>query len=323
MRAHTITAQARVGGKGRTMRTVVPAGMLALSLAVAVLAATASSASARFLAPWYCSTVPTPSEQIPGDCLDSQLHPGVDGVPGSEGCVARCSSSFDFGDRRVGTASPAQRFALMFTKSDLPQCSGQCPAFPQTFTPSISVSGDYVQTNDCPPKLSLQIRGCIITVTFAPTGTGPTSGTLSTGTDPAVAAFCGGCPIATGPTVKLTGRGVTRPTPPALPLLLSAYVYGKLDKKVTIRAITNNDSTVVAGGGVNKTKKRLAAGEKTKIKVTLKHLKRLERSYVENNMARVTFRFAATDEFGQTATEKVMSVFCRRVIPRPGPCDGH
>jgi hypothetical protein len=311
MRAQTITAQ--LGGKRRTMRTIVPAGMLALSLAAVALAATASDASARFLDPWYCPPPPTPlpteySEQFPERCLDRSLHPG---------------RGFDFGDRQVGTTSPVQRFALVFTRSDVPQCSGQCPEFPQTFTPSISVSGDYAQTNDCPPTLSVQIRGCIITVTFAPTGTGPTSGTLSTGTDPAVAAVCGGCPAATGPTVKLTGRGVTRPTPPALPLLLSAYPGGKLGKKVTIRAITNNDSTVVAGGGVNKTKKRLAAGEETKFEVKLKHLKRLKRSYVENDMARVTFRFAATDEFGQTATEKVRSVFCRRVIPRPGPCDGH
>jgi hypothetical protein len=51
MRAHTITTQARVGARGRTRRTIVPRGILALSLAVALVAATASTAS----------TTPTPS----------------------------------------------------------------------------------------------------------------------------------------------------------------------------------------------------------------------------------------------------------------------
>jgi hypothetical protein len=50
MRAHTITAKARVGARGRTKRTIVPRGILALSLAVALVAATASTAS----------TTPTP-----------------------------------------------------------------------------------------------------------------------------------------------------------------------------------------------------------------------------------------------------------------------
>ena len=79
-------------------------------------------------------------------------------------------ASFDFGDRQVGTTSPAQRFAaggLDAGESD-----------PRPSTPAISVSGDYAQTNNCPPTLSAgafpQIQGCLITVTFVPTGTGPT-----------------------------------------------------------------------------------------------------------------------------------------------------
>ena len=78
-----------------------------------------------------------------------------------------------------------------------------------TINPRISVPGDYAQTNDCPPTLSAyprQLQGCIITVTFAPTSTGPKNGTLSTGPG--------------GPTATLTGNGVTTPTPPALPLTL-------------------------------------------------------------------------------------------------------
>ena len=46
MRAHTITTKARVGGRGRRKRTIVPRGILALSLAVVLFATTASSAGA-------------------------------------------------------------------------------------------------------------------------------------------------------------------------------------------------------------------------------------------------------------------------------------
>ena len=47
MRAHTITTKTRVGGRGRARRTIVPGGILTLSLAVVLLAATASTASAE------------------------------------------------------------------------------------------------------------------------------------------------------------------------------------------------------------------------------------------------------------------------------------
>ena len=46
MRAHTITTEARARGGGPGKRTVVPRGILALSLAVVLLAAAASTASA-------------------------------------------------------------------------------------------------------------------------------------------------------------------------------------------------------------------------------------------------------------------------------------
>jgi hypothetical protein len=46
MRAHTITPQARAGARGRMKRRIVPGGILALSLAVVLLAAAASTASA-------------------------------------------------------------------------------------------------------------------------------------------------------------------------------------------------------------------------------------------------------------------------------------
>src|SRR5262245_190692 len=94
MRAHAITTKAS---------TTVSGGILALGLAVVLLAATASTASADKglterssgagpsspnLSPWYCpppATPPTTLEQVQG-CLDFSPEP-----------------SFGFGDRQVGT----------------------------------------------------------------------------------------------------------------------------------------------------------------------------------------------------------------------------
>jgi hypothetical protein len=279
MRAHTITTKARVGARGPTKRTIVPRGILALSLAVVLLAATASTASAeRSLSPWYCPplpTSPTTLEQIPGGCLDQ-----YGGGP-----------SFDFGDRQLGTTSPAQGFALGVFCLPNAACN-------ETLNPRIGVSGDYAQTNNCPPTLSAtgpgQVQGCVITVTFTPTGTGPKNGTLSTG--------------AGGPTVALSGSGVTTPTPPVLPLRLGASAgsrFALLKRKLEITAITNYDSTLVVGGGVKKTTKQLAAHETTTIKAKVKHLKRLKEKPEGTGKPKVTMKLAATDEFSQTATKEI------------------
>jgi hypothetical protein len=261
-----------------------------LSLAVVLLAATTSTASAATVHTWNCpppSTPPTAVEEIPDGCL------GPDGFS-----PARI---FDFGNHQIGTTSPAQRFAL--------GVSGD------TFNPRISVSGDYAQTNNCPPTLSApegQIQGCLITVTFAPTGTGPRHGTLSTGPG--------------GPTVRLLGIGRVVPWEP-LELEVGqssmSKTEAKLKSKLTIHATTNNDSMVVVSGDVKRTTKRLAAGEETKIKVGYKHKKQLKRRQVERDRVGVKIRFAATDEFDQTATEKMKVVLCHRVIRSDPWCDLH
>jgi hypothetical protein len=178
----------RVHGRaGRMKRRIVPGGILALGLAVVLLAATASTASAeRTVVPWYCPSPPTPTttvEQVQ-ECIDRGplWWDAATGLP--------VAGSFDFGDRQLGTTSTAQSFALGVWDND-------------SFNPRIGVSGDYAQTNNCPPTLSAgalpQIQGCLITVTFTPTSTGPKHGTLSTGTG--------------GPTAALAGNGVTTPTP--------------------------------------------------------------------------------------------------------------
>jgi hypothetical protein len=146
-------------------RTII----LALSLAVVLLGATASTASAgRVVGTWNC---PPPPPAPPSPLGDPQIQ--------------RCFGplgSFDFGYHRLGT-SASQRFALGVYDND-------------TFSPTIGVSGDYAQTNNCPLTLSApegRVQGCNIDVTFTPTGKGPRLGTLTTGPG--------------GPTVALTGGG--------------------------------------------------------------------------------------------------------------------
>ena len=269
--------------------------ILTLSLTLVLLAATASTAGAgRGLAPWYCSppvTPPTTIGEIPPGCLGHVSLP--DGPP----------ESFYFGDRQVGTASPVQRFGFGAWCQDPYACY-------ENFNPSIEVTGDYAQTNNCASTLSavyppIELQGCLISVTYAPTGIGSDEGTLSTGPG--------------GPTLTLTGNGVATPTPPALPLRLSVQAERgppgsprvHLKTELEFLGITNNTSMVVARGDIKRTTAQLVAGlpDPTRIKGRLAHLKRLEQS--TKHRLKLEIKFAATDEFGQTATDKLKVTLCK------------
>jgi hypothetical protein len=286
MRAHTITTKAS---------TIVSGGILALGLAVVLLAATASTASADKNLDLWCAPLPTTSTplwQIDGGCSEP--------VGRREG--------FDFGDRKVGTTSPAQGFALgIQTVNDI-------------FIPTISVSGDYTQTNNC----TTVIYSCLITVTFTPTGTGPKRGTLRTGPG--------------GPTVALTGKGVTTPTPPVLPLTLDVYVRDPqpLKRGGVVGVVNINharmeigphchmlgcpvyDAKLVLGGDVIKTTKRFKVGaEITRrvrhrpIEARVKHLKQLRK---EPTNPKITIKFTATDEFGQRVIDERKVKLCSPLV---------
>ena len=107
-------------------------------------------------------------------------------------------TSLTFAGQAVGTTSAAQQVTL--TKD----CTGTndtlCLPLSEgpTFNTSISVSGPFGQTNNCPAALTASPLpptkvSCTINVTFAPTATGAASGTLTTG--------------AGGPTASLAGTG--------------------------------------------------------------------------------------------------------------------
>jgi hypothetical protein len=74
--------------------------------------------------------------------------------------------SLTFAARKVGTTSAAQ----VVTVSN--------PGATPLKVTSITVTGDFAETNDCPAKLT-DGKSCTINVTFSPTATGTRTGTLS------------------------------------------------------------------------------------------------------------------------------------------------
>jgi hypothetical protein len=245
------------------MKRIVPRTVLTLSLTVVVLAATAGSSHAtRTISP----------------------------------------TSVEFGNRQVGTTSPAQAFTLRVRCTiTLQGCN-----ITDTFSPSISVSGEFSQTNNCPIQMTGLANtpgtSCTINVSFTPTSTGSKDGILSTG--------------AGGPTAVLHGTGVTFPTPPTPPTPGPAPPTLTLDldakkqelrKTVTFFATTNVDATLSAGGSVKPTSKQLKGGVKTKVTAKFKSSirKNLEKTLNKHGLAKVFVDAVATDQFGNADPQEI------------------
>jgi len=238
-------------------------------------------------------------------------------------------TSTDYGNRQVGTTGPAQAFTLRVRCTLVVFPTTKC--IEDTFSPSISItsgqfgltSSQFAQTNNCPATMTgLATKpgvdpqegetSCTINVTFTPTSTGPKVGTLRTGSG--------------GPTAGLSGSGVTTPTPPtpptpgppppsegepqpgfpALQLDLDAKKQ-ELRKKLTFFATTNVDSTLVAGGSIKQSTKRLEGTVKTKIKAKLKSKKRkqLAQRLDRKNNAKAKVEASAASETSGTAIDEI------------------
>jgi hypothetical protein len=251
-------------------RSIVSRGILTLSVTVALVAIPVSSAMA-----------------------DRTLDPGT----------------VDFGPRQVGTTSPAQTHELR-AFCDAPQlvCIFIALAGGDPFDPNVSVTGDFAQTNDCVGILQgalPQGQSCSIQTVFTPTSPGPKEGILSTGPD--------------GPTATLTGVGVAPgtpitpmppdPGPPTEPapdptLDLDAKKQ-ELKKKVKFFAESDQDATLVVGGGVKTTDRELVAGERRKVKAKPKKRGKLERKLANTGKAKVKIEAAATNDAGSTAVDQI------------------
>jgi hypothetical protein len=246
-------------------------------------------------------------------------------------------TSTDYGNRQIGTPSPAQAFTLRVRCTLVVFPTTKC--LQDTFSPSISITvgqfvqtDQFVQTNNCPATMTgLATKpgvdpqegetSCTINVTFTPTSTGPKPGTLRTGSG--------------GPTAELSGNGVTTPTPPtpptpgpppppegepqpgfpALQLDLDAKKQ-KLQKPVpgdhfaprlTFFATTNVDSTLVAGGSIKQTTKQLEGSAKTKINARLKSSarKKLAKRLDKKGKAKAKVEASAASETSGTAIEEI------------------
>jgi hypothetical protein len=98
---------------------------------------------------------------------------------------------------------------------------------------SITSSGDFSQTNDCPATLNI-FKGCMITVTFAPTAIGTRSGAVTI-TDNAA-----GSPQ----TISLTGTGADLTfSPPSLDF--GSEAVGTTSPSQTIQVTNGSSSTTV------------------------------------------------------------------------------
>jgi len=106
-------------------------------------------------------------------------------------------TSLDFGSLPVGTQSATQ--AVTLTQScTLDPVS--CVAIPSIFSPVISATTGFTQTNSCPPILVALIvpQACTIDVSLVPNAVGQITGLLSTGSG--------------GPAVTLSGVGTSPPS---------------------------------------------------------------------------------------------------------------
>jgi hypothetical protein len=84
----------------------------------------------------------------------------------NEPVIGITPSNLTFAAQKVGTSSAAQVVTI-----------NNPGATPLKVT-SITISGDYSETNDCPAKLTVG-KSCTVNVTFTPTQTGSRTGTLS------------------------------------------------------------------------------------------------------------------------------------------------
>lgn len=116
------------------------------------------------------------------------------------GTVAISTTSLSFGNVALGSSSPAENILVTNNASAVLNIS------------SISASGDFSQTNNCPASLPPGI-GCTIAVTFSPTVAGPRTGAVTI-TDNAT-----GSPH----TISLSGSGIT--AQPAINLSSSSLSF--------------------------------------------------------------------------------------------------
>jgi hypothetical protein len=115
-------------------------------------------------------------------------------------------TALDFGSQQVGATSAPQTVTISTLCTSYFGTPINLCLIQGAFLPSPSISGDFVQTNDCGGGISSTSPTtpslCTFSVSFEPTGTGLRSGTLTTGSD-----LFGSSPSA----ITLSGTGLANP----------------------------------------------------------------------------------------------------------------
>jgi len=124
-------------------------------------------------------------------------------LPASAGAATTNPSGLNFGNQAAGTTGPTQTTMLTTSCVNL---TVTCLSLPtDSMNVSVAVTGNFVASTDCAASLAPSLLGapasCTIAVAFRPSGEGPRTGTLSTGT-------VGLLVPTAGPTVALSGHGV-------------------------------------------------------------------------------------------------------------------
>ena len=165
------------------------------------------------------------------------------GLAAPAGTLVRSPSGLVFGTQDVGTTSDAQVLTVRNQPSTPTQQSGGTAAITESPIPfgapvkisSVTVSGDFAQTNDCG---TLDVgESCRISVTFIPTAEGERRGTVTVNSD------------ASNPTLltNLLGTGAL-PAVPAIQLSPTSTSFGNAvmgrpgeQKTITIKSIGRAD----------------------------------------------------------------------------------
>jgi hypothetical protein len=140
--------------------------------------------------------------------------------------------SLDFGSVNLGSSSGTQTVTVTVDcSSEVVTC-----VVPGTFMVSGAITGDFVQTNNCPALPLLSPGSCSFSVSFAPAAAGVRTGTLnvgtdSTGTSPSLVSLSGTGVDPSAGGGGGTGTGTTTTTTTTAPSLLGAPAPGGTNTK--------------------------------------------------------------------------------------------
>jgi hypothetical protein len=138
---------------------------------------------------------------------------------------ATLSGSGSFGSVTLGSSSSSIDFVLTNTGEGAISIT------------NVAATGDFSQTNNCGSSLALGAT-CTVSVTFLPTATGLSSGSLSVTTNTGVGVY----------SVSLNGTGTPRNVSSSVSITASGLIYNRIAKTATTTVkVANTSGTTISG----------------------------------------------------------------------------